>query len=29
LRDEQDGEAVMTGDFRCVTLDRHVFEERS
>lgn len=23
------GEAVMTGDFRCVTLDRHVFEERS
>ena len=23
------GEAVMTGDFRCATLDRHVFEERS
>ena len=22
----RDGEAVMTGDFRCVTLDRHVFE---
>ncbi len=29
LRDGRDGEAVMTGDFRCVTLDRHVFEERS
>jgi uncharacterized protein (TIGR00369 family) len=26
LRDGRDGEAVMTGDFRCVTLDRHVFE---
>jgi acyl-coenzyme A thioesterase PaaI-like protein len=25
-RDGRDGEAVMTGDFRCVTLDRHVFE---
>jgi uncharacterized protein (TIGR00369 family) len=25
----RDGEAVMTGDFRCVTLDRHVLEERS
>jgi uncharacterized protein (TIGR00369 family) len=24
----RDGEAVMTGDFRCVTLDRHVLEER-
>ena len=29
LRDGRDGEAVMTGDFRCVTLGRHVFEERS
>lgn len=26
FRDGRDGEAVMTGDFRCVTLDRHVFE---
>lgn len=25
----RNGEAVMTGDFRCVTLDRHVLEERS
>lgn len=25
----RDGEAVMTGDFRCVTLGRHVLEERS
>jgi len=29
LRDGRDGEAVMTGDFRCVALDRHVLEERS
>ena len=28
LREGRDGEAVMTGDFRCVTLDRHVLEER-
>lgn len=29
FRDGRDGQAVMTGDFRCVTLDRHVLEERS
>ena len=29
LRDGRNGQAVMTGDFRCVTLDRHVLEERS
>jgi acyl-coenzyme A thioesterase PaaI-like protein len=25
----REGDPVMTGDFRCVTLDRHVLEERS